>query len=262
MSDSEQTVFEFDTAYGHYQVVDMIYDDRPARVLFSGNRVAAQSGVAKDDNPELLFDYNQRMFELAVGVQPQRLLLIGGGMFTLPTALLAALPEIQIDVIELDSELAAIAERYFDLQPSSRLRIINQDGFGYLASNKIRYDMILVDAYTDATSEPTLASSEAISLLKQSLRPDGLIAANFIAAYYGRRSQSLTQLTKIYHEQFASVRLFLASRGLSLWLPQNLVLVAQQPSEQDIGQYLRYEALGEPEHFDLRSDLGLGKLGN
>src|SRR3954469_25939647 len=121
----QQVVWEGDTAYGHYQVVDAPYDGRPARVLYSGDHQAAQSGVATDGQPDLLFDYNQRLFEIARGVQPKTVLLIGGGVGTLPTALLAALPDVQVDMVEPDDGLTKLAYQYFDLPVDDRLRLFH-----------------------------------------------------------------------------------------------------------------------------------------
>ena len=256
MSDGSNVQYEFDTAYGHYMVVDMIYDSRRARVLFSGDRQAAQSGIAYDDNPDLLFDYNQRMCELVEGIQPQSLLLIGGGMYTLPTALLASLSDIRIDVVELDEGLEAVARQYFGLTDDPRLTIINTDGLDYLRNNHTHYDMILIDAYTHASAEPTLGSLEAIQLLRTSLTSEGVVAANVIAAYFGRRSEGLKKLVDTYRQQFGAVALYPASQSLSLWLPQNLLLTAQVMDDAQLDQYLRYRRL-EPsaQPFNLGHDL-------
>src|SRR6476469_4412698 len=97
----EGILVEGDTQHGHYVVADTIYSGRPARVLYSGNHQAAQSGVAKDDNPDLLFDYNQRFIELVRGLLPKKILLIGGGALSLPKALLEEFPEVSLDVVEL-----------------------------------------------------------------------------------------------------------------------------------------------------------------
>ena len=57
-------LFEGDSAYAHYRIADVSYMGRPARLLYGGTHEAAQSGLALDDRPELLFDYNQRLLEL------------------------------------------------------------------------------------------------------------------------------------------------------------------------------------------------------
>jgi spermidine synthase len=256
MSHSLDIVHEFDTAYGHYQVVDMLYEGRPARVLYSGDRLAAQSGIATDENDDLLFDYNQRLFELTTGVMPGRLLLIGGGMYTLPSALLPVLEDIIIDVVEIDDGLDAVAAHYFDLPSDSRLRIIHEDGLEYLARTTQRYDMIIVDAYTHTSAEPTLGSIDGLALIERCLAPGGVVAANVIAAYYGRRSQELLRLTQGYQNHFGDVAIYPASHSLSLWLPQNLVLVAQQTADRDVGAYLRHSRLAyDSQPFDLGCDL-------
>jgi spermidine synthase len=259
MTDATDVLYEFDTDYGHYQVVDMVYDGRPARVLFSGNQRAAQSGVATDISDDLLFDYNQRMFELVVGYQPQRLLLIGGGMYTLPTALLAELPDITMDVVELDEGLEPVARQYFGLGSDERLRIIYDDGLSFITTNNTRYDMILIDAYTHELAEPSLSSAEAVSHLTRGLAPDGVIVSNVIASYFGRRSQALRRLMDHYHEQqYSDVALFPASQSLSLWLPQNLILTAQLSAETNLDQHLRYQRLSDNARpFNLSRDLRL-----
>ena len=256
MSDSDILVHEFDTTQGHYQVVDMLYDGRPARVLFSGNRQAAQSGLATDGQSDLLFDYNQRLFELVTAHRPLRLLVIGGGMYTLPSALLRTDDRITIDVVELDEGLDDIAAQYFGLVPDPRLRIIHTDGLKYLSTASAQYDMIILDAYSHSLAEPSLTSPEALTMLKQHLQSDGIIAANTIAAYFGRRAQSLHQLAEAYQHQFGDVALFPASQSLSLWLPQNLILVAAQHNNQIADVHLRYrrlQSIAQP--FDLGRDL-------
>ncbi len=243
MNEATDIVYEFDTAYGHYMVIDMIYDDRPARVLFSGDRQAAQSGLARDDKPELLFDYNQRLFELVVGMRPLQVLLIGGGMFTLPTALLKVLPDVHIDIVELDDGLRPVATRYFELPDDSRLTVIHDDGINYLQRREKRYDIVLLDAYAHDIAAPALTSPEAIISMRDSLKPGGLVAANIITAYYGRRAQHLRQTIKAYDGHFAGVKLFPASQGQSLWLPQNLLLIAQADADTPVDEWMRYQRI-------------------
>lgn len=257
MTDPTNVLYEFDTDHGHYQVVDMVYDGRSARVLFSGVQRAAQSGLATDGKNNLLFDYNQRMFELVVGCQPKRLLLIGGGMYTLPMALLAELLDITIDVVELDEGLESVAKQYFGLRSDKRLTIIHDDGYNFLATSKATYDMILIDAYTHEQAEPRLGSAEAVSHLTRQLAAGGVIVYNVIASYFGKRSQALRGLVDQYQKQnYADVALFPASQSLSLWLPQNLILVAQLGAETNLDQYIRYQRLSDNARpFNVSRDL-------
>lgn len=240
-------LWEGNTHLGHYQVVETLYDGRPARVLYSGDRQAAQSGVAKDDNPDLLFDYNQRMFELITTLVPQHVLLIGGGVGTLPKALLDTLPEIRIDMVEPDSGLTELAYRYFDLPVDERLRIFNTDGRSFMRERAERYDMVLVDAFMHTTIPKDLKTLEAFQAYHKHLLPQGILAINVISGYYGPNARVLQEMYAGGLEYFDVLDVFLASRGYSLWLPQNFVLTAQKQSNLPLQDYMRHEAVKPPE---------------
>lgn len=138
----QKTIHTAESPYGRYRVVDMTYNGRPARMLF-GNRASPQSGVAKDDEPELLFDYNQRFLEMIMSQQPKRILVIGGGAFMLPTAAFHQFPKLRIDVVEIDPLLVQIAQDFFDLPDDKRLRVHAMDGAEFIERSKERYDMII-----------------------------------------------------------------------------------------------------------------------
>jgi spermidine synthase len=182
MLNTEKLIFETDTKFGHYQVVDMVYLGRPARVLFSGQRAAAQSGVPKDGGSTMLFDYNQRFMELTSALRPKNLLLIGGGAFTLPVQILKFFPDTKIDVVELDPELEKIAEAFFELQQDNRLKIIFGDGREYLKASSEKYDLILLDAFTHNVIPAALSTKEFMEILSQHLSKVGVAASNIISA--------------------------------------------------------------------------------
>jgi spermidine synthase len=244
---NQNMIWEGDTPYGHYQVIDTMYDGRPARVLYSGNRQAAQSGVSTDDKPELLFDYNQRMFELATNLVPKTILLIGGGVGTLPTALLEAMPSVRIHVVEPDIGLTDIAYDYFDLPVDDRLSIFNTDGRSFLRGHAERYDLILVDAFMHTSIPRELQTIEAFKAFHSHLNPAGVLAMNVISAYHGPGAYVIEQLYAAAMPQFAQLDIFLASRGYSLWLPQNFVLTAQKDGLLPLQDYVRHETIKPPE---------------
>jgi spermidine synthase len=244
---SHDILWEGETAMGHYQVVDTLYDSRPARVLYSGDRQAAQSGLAKDGKPDLLFDYNQRMFELVTSLQPKSLLLIGGAVGTLPKALLEALPDIHIDMVEPDSGLTEIAYQYFDLPVDERLQIFHTDGRSFLREHANRYDMVLVDAFMHTTIPRSLKTTEAFQAYYKHLKPKGLLSMNVISGYHGPTAHVLREVAAAAFDTFDAVDIFYASRGYSLWLPQNFVLTAQKKNTLAVKAYMRYESVLPPE---------------
>lgn len=253
---TEKQLATVDTKYEHYEIVERQYEGRPARVLFSGQRRAAQSGIALDDNPDLLFDYNQRLLELANALYPRSVLVVGGGAFTLPMALLTALPEAHITVVELDEELGAIATEYFGLVPNDRMTIVYDDGRQYLESAQQTYDLIILDVFSELHIPESFLTAEANKLLVSRLNVGGCVALNIIASYQGRNAGLIKSQIAAYGQNFDKVTIYPAAYGLTSWLPQNLVLVAQLAPAMELNDYIRFAPIGpiEATDSDVRYD--------
>ncbi len=245
MSD-EAVLVESQGDFGSYKVVDCVYAGRPARVLYSGNHLAAQSGVAHDDRPELLFDYNERFMEIIRGLKPERVLLIGGGAFTLPKALLEEFPDTIIDIVEPERVLLGVARKYFDYEPSENTRIYHEEGRRFLKKSRGKYDLIIVDAFKNAEVPVSLVTVEAMTELKRHLRSDGVAAMNIIASYHGERSRVLRRAVAAFQRVFDSNLVFPASASVSLWTPQNFVCTASN-GHADLEAFVRYQAQEPPE---------------
>jgi spermidine synthase len=180
--------------------------------------------------------------ELARGLGPKRVLLIGGGAFTLPSALLQDLPAVLLDVIELDSMLLDIARRYFGLKSDRRLRVFIGDGMRYLANTALCYDLILVDAYRHASVPESFRTAAAAQNYKRHLERGGVAAMNLITPYSGAHSSALKQQLTAAKTAFQKVCVFPANGSLPSRMTQNLVLTYQNDAH-DLQQYLRYPAL-------------------
>lgn len=250
MAQAESVLYEGDTAYGHYSVVDMTYQGRPARVLFSGSRIAAQSGVARDNRPELLFDYNQRFLELIEIAEVRKLLLIGGGAYTLPMALLKQFPHVTIDVVEIDPGLDDIARRFFGLTADARLRILHTSGRDYLNTATAVYDLILVDAFTHTAIPRSLITLQATEHMHRLLSPHGIVAANIIAAPYGPTAEILRHQCAAYKKVFKNAEAFPAGHDTPSSIPQNLLVLAQKNGGEPLQHYMRYQAIELPTYSD------------
>lgn len=242
MSNKEELLYEVNTRLGHYQVVDMTYEGRSARLLFTGNRKAAFSGIPLDGEHELLFDYIQRLFEIVSTVRPKNLLLIGGGVYTLPMALVQTLPDIKVDAVEVDEGLYDVAEAFFGLQPSNQLNIIHQDGKTFLNESRKKYDMIIIDAFTDILVPASLANEEFVAQAHKHLADDGIVAMNFISAYRGRNAAPAYHFQKIYSSAFHHITFSQADSSMSLWSQQNIILFAQK-SKNKINHGMRFGSL-------------------
>lgn len=245
MTSRDELIYETKTKYGRYQVVDMLYNGREARILFIGNREAAFSGIPLDGEHELLFDYIQRLYEITSTIRPKKLLIIGGGVYTLPMAIFRTLPDVEMDVVEIDEGLNDIAEAFFGFQKDRRINIINQDGSEFLKNTSKKYDMIILDAFSGLEIPDSMKNKHTTQLIESSLNPNGIIAMNVISSYRGRNSKLIKEFYYSHEELYTHTNVYQADSSLLLWSVQNLILVAQKhPNLEHYG--LRYGPLGRP----------------
>lgn len=224
---SRKVLYSGSSPYGTYKVVDGLYDGRPARVLF-GDAKSPQSGMATDDEPELLFDYNQRFLEMVMSMQPKRILVIGGGVFMLPTAVFERFPSVHIDVVEIDELLVDIARDYFHLPIDPRMDIYIGDGRHFIEQTKHTYDLIIIDAFTGYSIPHHLIELNAIKQYRHKLSKDGLVAINFISEFRGKKRRLAHDLVDEFSEVFPYVEFYQAEPSFATTHEQNLLLVAGQ----------------------------------
>lgn len=238
MAFGEKLVYEVTSPLAHYRIIDGRYSGRPARILF-GDQASPQSGLALDDDDELLFNYNQRFLEISLSVQPHSALVIGGGAFTLPRALLEHFPNLQLDVVEIDPVLPTLAHQFFGLPETKRLTIHNQDGRQFIDQSSDRYDLIIIDAFSGFTIPRQLLTLDAAASYADHLNPSGVLSMNFISDYENYKMSLGQQVIATFQTAFPVVELYRAGRELPLNFEQNLVLVAaHEPTALD---YLQAE---------------------
>ena len=218
-------LFEGDSQYGNYRVVDTFYNDRLARVLY-GSDDTPQSGLATDDDPELLFNYNQRFLEIAQSLMPTSVLVIGGGAMTLPTALSRQLVDVKIDVVEIDPLLPDLARQFFGLDDELPINIIIEDGRKYIEQCQSKYDLIFVDVFHGNEIVEDLLSAPSAGLYASCLSDGGSVIVNFISKYHTSRPALTHQLVDNFGQVFESIDIYPADHHESRRSEQNLILVA------------------------------------
>ena len=224
-------IYDGTSKFNRYRIIDRTYNDRPSRLLLSGNQATPQSGLAFDDNLELLFDYNQRLLEVALSLRPLSVLVIGGGAFTLPRSILDHLPEAQVDAVEIDPLLLRLARRYFQLKRNRRLNIHIGDGRDYIDQHQGQYDLIIVDAFNEYVIPKSLLTVEAAQQYAKLLTPNGTLALNIIAKYNSSLPTLAHRLLASFHDSFTSLTLYPADIHDPKNEEQNLIFVAShQPS--------------------------------
>src|ERR1700722_3176647 len=170
MLDEDRLIEEVDTSLGRFKVIEKIYTERPARVLYSTQPLTAQSGIPLDDDQTMLFGYNCRLVELINQIKPSKTLLIGGGTYTLPSYVTATNDNINFDVVEPNSDLDKIAAKYFNYHPSSRINVYHDHGGHYLKVCVTSYDLIIIDAFVEHLMADEVFTSKFVKSLTKCLK--------------------------------------------------------------------------------------------
>ncbi len=107
------------------------------------------------------------------------MLMIGLGGGTTSRYLKRHLPGLEVTIAELDGGVIAMAKKHFKLEESDGYRVVARDGRVLLARNrKVRYDIIMVDAFRGGYVPFHLLTREFYQLLKARLAPGGVAVFN------------------------------------------------------------------------------------
>jgi spermidine synthase len=236
----ERILFEKQTPLGFCQVVEKVYSQRPSRLLYSGKVRTAQSGIGLDDSSLMLFGYNQRFMQIIQQLtEAKRILLIGGGVYTLPTAISNFDETIEIDVVEPNIDLDDIAIKYFNFNPNIQVKLHHLDGQKFLKHNTKKYDLVIIDAYHEDQIPEEIKSESFARAVKSALTAKGYVAFNIISSL--RPDAPLNECQTYYSNCFKNVVVYSADHEKAdYYYDQNFILVA---SDQPIGFSLKYSPL-------------------
>ena len=133
-----------------------------------------------EDPDDLPLPYSQVMTaaSLLYPAEPKRILMIGLGGGSISTYYGRAMPDVQIDTVELDQRVIDVAKQFFALRETPRVRYIAADGRVFLNRSKDLYDLILLDAYRGGYVPFHLLTREFYTLVKSRLTPGGAVAFN------------------------------------------------------------------------------------
>lgn len=184
-----------------------------------------------DNPPELVSSYT-KFYDLAFYYKPdaKNILMLGGGGYCVPRHLLAAHPDVSVDVVELDPGITDIARKYFTLTDDPRMRIFHEDARTFLNREEGMYDAVFMDTFTSWTSIPfQMTTMETARHIRNILKPDGVLIINIIASVKGRKSGVFNGIYKAYSTAFPAIMIFPVSApdpkyAMAL---QNIILAAQ-----------------------------------
>ncbi len=140
-----------------------------------------ESAINLKDPDDMQLEYTQTIpVSLVYPETVKRILMVGLGAGVVSTYLGRAMPDLQIDVVELDPGVIAVAKKYFGVQETARVRFVDSDGRVYLNRHKELYDLIVLDAFREIGVPFHLLTREFYTLVNERLTPGGAVALNIL----------------------------------------------------------------------------------
>ncbi len=223
INSSASVVYVKDGVYQKIVIHDGLYNQQPARFLSLD-----RDGTAAEftNSSDLVYDYT-KYYSLYKLFNPgiQNALMIGGGGYSVPKALLADNSLVHIDVAEIEPSLFSLAKQYFNVPTTPRLTNIIEDGRRLLSQSSKKYDVIFSDAYSSIYSTPShLTTQEFFILAKSKLTTNGIFMANVIGSLDPKKESLALSEIKTFKSVFGNSYFFAVNSPSSLGL-QNIIFI-------------------------------------
>ena len=237
--------FLVETPYNSMRVTEGTLEKRPIRLLLT-DPGSCQSGAYPDAPNELAFAYTKfYALPTALAPQAQRVLMLGGGGYSIPKWLLTGQsplnPEtLHLDVVELDPGMTQVAQTHFWAPAEdARMEIFHQDARQFL-NNKAAlrsqqqfpaYDLIFADVFNSYYTVPFhVGTREAAEKIHTLLAQDGIFMMNIITGIEGENGRLFRSLYHAFAEVFPAVMVFPVHDANDGTMLQNVMLMAaKQP---------------------------------
>jgi len=200
-------VFSTDGVYEHITVFDTPIREKDSRLLVQDR--SASSAIMKDTG-ESPFEYAPyyKLYSL-INQTPKKALFIGAGAYTFPKSLVKELPDVKVDVVDIEPKLYDIAKDYFGLEESSRLTNHIADGRRFLVDSHDTYDYIYSDVYKTIYSIPIhFTTQEYFQLVKSRLDPNGIFIVNVIGSLKDEKESLALSEMKTFQSVFSNSYFF------------------------------------------------------
>jgi spermidine synthase len=163
----------------------LVYEEAGERCMcFTRScRIGRQSCINLADPRRFALNYTRMMMggTFLMGDVPKRILIIGLGGGSIPTALRELLPNAQIDTVEIDPAVTRVARRYFGFKDDPKMKVFEVDGRVYVKRalrQGVKYDLVMLDAFDHEYIPEHLLTREFLTEVKDLLTPTGVLVGN------------------------------------------------------------------------------------
>jgi spermidine synthase len=161
-------------------------DERCMTFRYPPRGAGRQSCKLLNEPRKLIFQYTgMQLSALFLNPKPKRILIIGEGGGTIPSALQELCPGAEIDVVELDGAVDSVARSFFAFKAGPKTRVTISDGRIFvkrMAGRKPNYDLVMLDAFEADYIPEHMLTREFLQEVKADMAPNGVIVANTFAA--------------------------------------------------------------------------------
>jgi len=198
---AERIIYETHSPYTRIVVSE---DHEGLRTLRFERFGARQSVVKLGDPDHLELAYARVMtpIPLLFLEEPRSALVIGLGGGTIPSFLRKHFPQMQIDVVDIDPTVVAVAKSHFGFREDARMRAHVQDGRQFVESAKQRYDLVYLDGFGAESVPAHLTTREFLTAVRAILTPQGMAVGNLWGRAVNRNYDSMV---KTYRDVFDGV---------------------------------------------------------
>lgn len=197
-----------------------VYEMNNKRYLtFSQDLSLHQSCIDLLETHKLVFEYQKIMISgLYLNPNPESILMIGLGGGTMITALSSILPNIKIDIVEMNARVLEIAEKYFYFKQTDNINIFIDNGFDFVCSSTNKYDYILIDVFSTNYIPREFISQRFVSSLKKLTLKHTVITVNTFlnSQYYSIENDLYYSNFGEFHDIICKNRIIMIGPKLSL----------------------------------------------
>jgi len=210
-------LFEGDSIYNHITVKK---EGSLYCMLFGRLRDSRETCIDLNDPDLSVFEYTAMMF---VGFlfhpESKNICLIGLGGGYIPSLFSRYLPQVQLQIVEIDPLVVKLAKKYFNFTLSARQNLAIEDGRLYLRKNAKLFDQIWVDAFNSDYIPAHMTTREFLLLCKQRLTTHGILLQNVHGG-----NQLYDAQVETFRSVFAKVFVFEGERSAN-----RIIVAADRP---------------------------------
>ena len=193
-------------------------DGTPVRLLNVGGTFQSAAYLNEELWDELVCVYHREMVR-ALKKLPHggRVLVIGGGGYSLPRYILTHSKFLRVDVVEIDPKITEVAREHFYLDRlereygeggDGRLRLICADGWEWLQGGSEVCDAIVNDAFSGKRPLGPIGTREGARVVREHLREGGFYLANVRSSLEGKKAANLEEAREAFEAEFAHVYVY------------------------------------------------------